>query len=1036
MAYVKLDKELATAVANTLEDINEQISITLSSLSSSFLNKKVALGSSFLIKRDENDEIYADFTRNAISHNAAADNGSQRAIALKANITKTISKVVTSLNKVVSLVESFESQSGMSLEAEMGADLSSAFQFLAVYGDASSLSDLKGSGMFGHSSLNGIYSFDDSILNFDGLSVWSTFGGFLNENEEETEGEGGLENDIREFFLGKLEGYINEDGDVVIDGKNLGTLNSLSMTTLLETDAGQQMKSEFEEDYKDKLSMLLYGEAASNDDEMDPFAEQASNLAAAGALLIGGMGNIGNGTTTGSVDKDQDDKKGTTESVKDGEVTEEDDDTGNTLLNEVGNIFDKATDALKDSLNIVKSDGKSYFKFLKIDENGNEVYELIEIPNSPPVEGPGDLSSSVTEGFGEESENPSEVVGGEESDSEESSEVAGGIIGETMDRVQDFTQGVIDEVTDHIESSDFEIDIDGDGEVEIDFNNSEISNKVTQAGAQSGAEAGLYIGAQGAASGLIGGNGKVNADGGIVESGSTTSDVSQEEVIVDKVTDSKENTSTSESSAPTTNQSTTTQTGAANGTTGGTSTKPVSSSNINTNANSAPTGNVSVENNTVQETVVTQKDNTGVESGVSMESGRKDTTLLPELPGKKNDGGGSVVTEKPSEPVETPKPAETPKPVDDGKIKGSATIAAGAGAAAIIGTSNPSAATTVPTTPTAPTTPTVDVNISNVPAANPTPVTTTPNVGTDSSVSTIINNNASGAVANAATNPVTNTPNNAVSNVPASNGSTVNSGTVTNDAASSNNQNVPSKGTTSSASTTTHATESSSSNNGLGKGKSSYSGGGSTSSSSSSSSSKSNVTDSKANIEKQDQTNIEDFDKKVDLSPSQGVIGDSSYTELIIKNEKEVKIATGVTVSSLAVTLALKLTNVIGIVSCILVMLAIALLYSTFRIKKGKERKKLESLIKIEKVNKEAELKKETEEQKETNTDTTDEENVIYQEEVVYVDENGNEIELTEDAKIVSEEIIVEETEVVKEEVPNEKKEFQSAEEVIYGDKK
>ena len=281
MAYVKLDKELANAVKKTLTEINEELSLCLSSVSSSFSNRKIGLKSSFLTIYDEDGELIADYRDNAASFNNAAEKGRSRALIIRNSVTAKVNKVITALNKIITLVENFESQSGISLEAELGADLSSAFQFLSSYGNASSLSSLRGNGMFGNSSLSGIYSFDESLLEYDELSIWSSFGGFLEEQENESE----LETSIREFFVGKLQGYMDEDGNIVIDGQKLGSLNSLSMATLLQTDAGQQMKAEFDTEYKDQITSMLFGGGVSQPG-MVPFESGDEQLVSAGVSAL------------------------------------------------------------------------------------------------------------------------------------------------------------------------------------------------------------------------------------------------------------------------------------------------------------------------------------------------------------------------------------------------------------------------------------------------------------------------------------------------------------------------------------------------------------------------------------------------------------------------------------------------------------------------------------------------------------------------------------------------------------------------------
>ncbi len=98
------------------------------------------------------------------------------------------------------------------------------------------------------------------------------------------------------------------------------------------------------------------------------------------------------------------------------------------------------------------------------------------------------------------------------------------------------------------------------------------------------------------------------------------------------------------------------------------------------------------------------------------------------------------------------------------------------------------------------------------------------------------------------------------------------------------------------------------------------------------------------------------------------MLGDASVAEQNAKDEKEIKIATGVTLAGMLGTLAFKLLNVITLLSFILVIIALALLYSTFRVKKHRDKKKREKLL---------ELRKEEKNKKEGAKVVTDVENIV-----------------------------------------------------------
>lgn len=955
MAYVKFDKEFAAAVKYNLNEINEEISLTLRAISSSFYNKKISLYSKFLKVYDEGNELIADYTNNAIKYNAAAGNGGDRARTLASNVAAKVNQVVNALDKVITLVENFESQTGLSIESDVG-DMSSVFQFLAAYGDASSLSALKGSGLFGNASLEGIYDFDDSIFNYDELSIWTSFGGFL----EEHTGEGELENSIREFFLGKLNGFLDEDGNVIIGDKNLGSLNSLSMATLLQTEAGKQMKDQFEDEYKDKLMQMFFSEG-SKEEGMVPFGQSQSednNLLSSIATMLGISSLL-----SGKINPETD--VGTDNDIKDN-----DDDNSRFVVNKIYNALTSNSDLVADN------------------EKAGFFVSLMEVFEE-------DLTDNNVLDFMEEvgifRRNDSNV-GGTVSDSGN---------GNASNFLEKAADNIIGKVTDLIG------DQNSDGKPDLEVGNASESNGSIGA-AVSGA--------------AIGGANVVTKNMGKLQEASGAIDTVKANKEAHSIPSSTKNTGNSNPTNQKVNakqDSTPSNNGSSR-----VDSKPTSEA-------TQPSGNNQTHVEDVKSEVNEPMSDNQNQTVVPKEEKPSVSTQLPDLPTIKKPENGNN-----SEIGGT----EIKADVDADKIKASTVVAgaAGIGASTILGGGNNHV--TLPSVST-------DVSVPTVSA----PSTINPGVSLPSSSTSVVPGNSG------VTNTIPNSGSASFDNAGLMANNTTNANTSTGHTASD------------AVSTTTHTTASSSSQSEtLGKGKSGY---GAPSDAKSDSTSK-----AKTNSEHQEQkTKLEDLDNKLEVNTPEGVLGDSSYAELIVKNEKEVKIATVTTVSSLAFALALKLTNVIGIVSFILVLLAIILVYTTFRVKKGKERKKLESLIIIEKIKKEEEIKNEeisveevteseateesendvTESEKteeettenieysdETVVTTTDEvvreeqteENVIYQEEIVYVDENGNEIEPPIGAEIVSEKVVIEgKTPISEIEIP-EQKEFQSAEEVIYGE--
>lgn len=223
---------------------------------------------------------------------------------------------------------------------------------------------------------------------------------------------------------------------------------------------------------------------------------------------------------------------------------------------------------------------------------------------------------------------------------------------------------------------------------------------------------------------------------------------------------------------------------------------------------------------------------------------------------------------------------------------------------------------------------------------------------------------------------------------------------------------------------TTHSsrTTADTSSEGITKGK--YSSSGNSSSSSTSKQSKDTFTkDGEFKDDKDDNT----VQNKVDPTKPEGVLGEASYAELIAKEEKQIKVATAITASSMAVSIALSLASVIDVIVLVLLLLAAILAYSVFRNKKKKNIKRLEALIKIEKIKKEEtdavakeEISKENIEEKTETDEKAETENDTEEKTESDKDDTENETEVSKIKEV--------------EEIVTEQKEFQSAEEVIYGE--
>lgn len=262
MGLIELDKELATAVKTSLENIKAEIQTNLDSAPTSL--KEINPNSSeFIIKEkkkvtytyttvegEEKEAFYyrtvvkADYTQNALNYDNAYGNFTTRVTEIKDAITEKIDKVTTALQTVLDLVNTFETQEGISMSSALGDASENTFEFLAAYGDASSLTSLVGPGTFGTSSLDNIYEIeDDEDANVDSA--------FLNLNNPDAEGLSEAEQQTIEFMLSQLQanGCINEEtGEVIIDGNVVGTLDKLSVNALLATSLGATIKANMEKE--------------------------------------------------------------------------------------------------------------------------------------------------------------------------------------------------------------------------------------------------------------------------------------------------------------------------------------------------------------------------------------------------------------------------------------------------------------------------------------------------------------------------------------------------------------------------------------------------------------------------------------------------------------------------------------------------------------------------------------------------------------------------------------------------------------------
>ena len=269
MAYVKFDKELAQSAVDNLTNIRKDIDSTLNDISKSFANNKVNLSSRFLKIFDEENELIADFTSNARTYNNEADSGANKAGDISRDVTSRISKVISALKKVMKLIEQFENQNDVSIESEAG-NSNGVFSFLDKYGTASTLSSLKGDGLFGDYLLDDFNSLYTNRNNsYNNLNIWKRLSNLSNRDSKE---ENATVSELMTYFFDRLSDRIDESGNVIVDGMNVGDLSAIQLSLLFSTPFGQLLKNECEEKFKNDIfsfSSKLFG------DDILPFQEES-----------------------------------------------------------------------------------------------------------------------------------------------------------------------------------------------------------------------------------------------------------------------------------------------------------------------------------------------------------------------------------------------------------------------------------------------------------------------------------------------------------------------------------------------------------------------------------------------------------------------------------------------------------------------------------------------------------------------------------------------------------------------------------------
>ncbi len=170
-------------------------------------------------------------------------------------------------------------------------------------------------------------------------------------------------------------------------------------------------------------------------------------------------------------------------------------------------------------------------------------------------------------------------------------------------------------------------------------------------------------------------------------------------------------------------------------------------------------------------------------------------------------------------------------------------------------------------------------------------------------------------------------------------------------------------------------------------------------------------------------------------SVQSGTLGEASYVEMLAKEEKKYKIATATSISASLLMLGFKYIGVIGWLTLLLLIAAIILVYTTYRARHKKKKKKLEALIRIEREKSifEREKEKHMSLEEAASAEVVEETSSEAEETSENIQSEDIQEEITENNDIPKEEVQVQEIEQNLPILP-EQKEFQMAEEVIYGE--
>lgn len=1017
MGLIELDKELATAVKTSLENIKAEIQTNLDSAPTSLKNinpnssefiikeKKKVTYTYTTVEGEEKEASYfrtvvkADYTQNALNYDNAYSNFTTRATEIKDAITEKIDKVTTALQTVLDLVNTFETQEGISMSSALGDASENTFEFLAAYGDASSLTSLVGPGTFGTSSLDNIYEIEDD----EGTEADSAF---LNLNNLDAEGQSEAEQQAIEFMLSQLKanGCINEEtGEVIIDGNVVGTLDKLSVNALLATSLGSTIKANMEKELSNeaydfvqnvityKPSLFASGENVLNINDADELAAAISNgvsmTAAVSAFLANNLGvdqvldSVLNGGLAGLTTSYLSLIKSNSDSISDEDSAELfveyaskagwPDSVISTVISggkagvTVNNAATKAH-YLDMEAALTMPDKMIDMALKKRLESGAELtYEQrleivndyakmngIKLPESVVTEMVNDLGS-VEPALGEIVDNFVDTNGrlgfGANSDRF--------VNGQTGPEINiNFAEKYYKTVTGKLG-----VDIPNHEEIKINEWWSDPMSKVNSAddSAASGESIDAAMGVELAVD-------KLYEKG----SGSGTDGTDVMAKDQDKLSDGHntgEGITCFEASFQKNGDN---FAGVAKEVAGAVTAGKVVAETVNPQEN---VGRVHVEIKTANSVDKSHNYSGTYNNEVKVDSPRQPQPEPPRQPQPESPSQSPQPTQpvkqehhhnsKPTGVADVPKiedvfnnesvqTSNTPEINSSDELKSSAILgAAGLGATTVLsggGTSLPN----IPSVPNVPSVSAPGVLITpSAPTMTPTPnagmpVTTGPDMMVGQDMSSVVSQGTLNA------GPMNSAPTaSGAVNAPANsnvNAQTIAQNTALNNTNNTNGSNSANTNNSSNTNNSTHTNQSSSSKGELGKGKSSYGGGSSEGSSSSKSKSETVKNKAQDNDDVENDVENNNHEAEIDQNATEGVLSDSAYVQMLAKEEKQVKIATATTSSVGLLMFALKFADVITWGSLGLSAGALGLFYTSFRVHKVKKIKKLQHLIIIE----------------------------------------------------------------------------------------